>query len=353
MNRYQIRTRLCAVILLLCHLTAMVSYAEERVSDLTQSAGKLQSELDGLNGQARELAIELNQTLSAIEETSSELTKTKEALAKAKGAEQQQYESMKQRVKYMYENNPEGLLEVLFCARSMAEFLSRMTFMNAISEYDANALDKLMKTREEIAKKEQELQEEQDRLLALQETLKEKESMLYGQIAMASDKLKRYQQRIADARAKADAAKDAQITPQVPEKEPSSSQIDGSDNPINDKDPIDNISANDVTLLAALIECEAGSTHYEGMLAVGSVVVNRMKSSYYPDTLRGVIYQSGQFPPATNGLVDKVLRRGIKNSCKQAATDALAGKNNVGKCLSFRASSSGHAGTVIGSNVFF
>ena len=89
------------------------------------------------------------------------------------------------------------------------------------------------------------------------------------------------------------------------------------------------------------------------MLAVASVVVNRMNHSRYPNTLRGVIYQSGQFPPAHNGLVDKKLARGVKASCLQVAQDALAGKNNVGDCLSFRAASSGHAGTIIGDNVFF
>ena len=89
------------------------------------------------------------------------------------------------------------------------------------------------------------------------------------------------------------------------------------------------------------------------MLAVASVVVNRMKHSNYPDTLRGVIFQSGQFPPAHNGKVDKILERGVKDSCLKAAQDALNGKNNVGDCLSFRSASSGHVGTIIGDNVFF
>ena len=112
-------------------------------------------------------------------------------------------------------------------------------------------------------------------------------------------------------------------------------------------------TASDVELLAALLECEAGSSNYEALLAVGSVVVNRMKNRHYPDTVRGVIYQTGQFPPAHDGKVDKVLKRGVKDLCVQAAKDALAGKNNVGDCLSFRASSSGRDGIVIGDNVFF
>lgn len=363
MNRHRRKARLLATLLLLCCLTASVCYAEDTVDSLTQDAGQLEAELEGLNGQARQLAIELNNTLSEIEETTAQLAEAKEALAEAKGKEQLQYESMKQRVKYMYENNPAGLLEVLFSARSMAEFLNRMTFMTAISEYDANALEELVKTRETIAEEEAELTSRQNQLLELQEQLKEKESMLYGQISMASDKLQSYQQRIADARARAEAAKEAEVKPQIPQKEPEpadgpemsgTSQEPGStQEPDSLQEPIANTSVNDVELLAALIECEAGSSDYEGMLAVGAVVVNRMKSSYYPDTLKGVVYQSGQFPPATNGLVDRVLRQGIKNSCKQAAEDALAGKNNVGDCLSFRASSSGHAGTIIGSNVFF
>ena len=88
-------------------------------------------------------------------------------------------------------------------------------------------------------------------------------------------------------------------------------------------------------------------------LAVASVVVNRMKHPNYPDTLRGVIYQAGQFTPAHNGSIDRVLERGVKDACVQVANDALAGKNNVGDCLNFRSASSGHVGTVIGGNVFF
>jgi spore germination cell wall hydrolase CwlJ-like protein len=78
-----------------------------------------------------------------------------------------------------------------------------------------------------------------------------------------------------------------------------------------------------------------------------------MKSRYYPDTLNGVVYQSGQFPPATDGKVERVLQRGVKDFCIKAAIDAFNGKSNVGDCVQFRAASSGHSGTIIGDNVFF
>ena len=101
------------------------------------------------------------------------------------------------------------------------------------------------------------------------------------------------------------------------------------------------------------IRDRAGSTDYDGMLAVASVVMNRVNHRYYPDTITGVIYQSGQFSPVASGKLDKVLKRGIKSSCLEVAKDAIAGKNNVGDCLNFRAASSGHSGIVIGGNVFF
>ena len=112
-------------------------------------------------------------------------------------------------------------------------------------------------------------------------------------------------------------------------------------------------SVDEVTLLGALIQCEAGNSSYEGMLAVGSVVMNRVRSGRYPGSISGVIYQGGQFPPALNGSVAGVISRGVKGSCLQAAQEAINGVDNTNGALSFRSAGSGCAGTVIGGNVFF
>lgn len=112
-------------------------------------------------------------------------------------------------------------------------------------------------------------------------------------------------------------------------------------------------SADDVTLLGALIQCEAGSCSYEGMVAVGAVVMNRVRSGAYPGSISGVIYQGGQFTPALNGSVAAVLSRGVSGACIQAAQEAIGGRDNTNGALSFRSASSGYSGTVIGANVFF
>ena len=106
----------------------------------------------------------------------------------------------------------------------------------------------------------------------------------------------------------------------------------------------------DKELLASLIFCEAGNQPYEGQVAVGAVVMNRVKSSSYPDMISDVIYQSGQFTPAMTGWLDSVLASdGYTDSAMQAAADALAGSNPVGDCLYF---STGGGGYQLGDHYF-
>jgi uncharacterized protein YgiM (DUF1202 family) len=112
-------------------------------------------------------------------------------------------------------------------------------------------------------------------------------------------------------------------------------------------------SVDDVTLLAALIQCEAGNECYEGQVAVGAVVMNRVRSGGYPSSIYGVVYQSGQFPPAARGQVASVAANGPKASCIQAAQEALGGLDNTGGARSFARASSGRAGVVIGNHVFY
>ena len=109
----------------------------------------------------------------------------------------------------------------------------------------------------------------------------------------------------------------------------------------------------DVTLLAALIQCEAGKESYEGKLAVGAVVMNRVRSGSYPSSVSGVVNAPSQFPPATNGKVAAVIASGPSASCVEAAQAAINGATNVGGATHFKAASSGQTGVVIGNHVFW
>lgn len=113
-------------------------------------------------------------------------------------------------------------------------------------------------------------------------------------------------------------------------------------------------NADELTLLAALIWCEAGAEPYEGQVAVGAVVMNRVRSGSYPSNIYDVIYQSGQFTPAGNGKLARVIASGsASGSCYQAAQEALNGVDNTGGAIGFKNIRSGIQGLVIGNHVFF
>ena len=113
------------------------------------------------------------------------------------------------------------------------------------------------------------------------------------------------------------------------------------------------VTPQDVELLAALIQCEAGGEPYVGQVAVGSVVMNRVEAAEHPSSIPDVIYADGQFSPVRNGSLSRTLSTGdISQSCRQAAIEALAGSEPVGDKLYFRRVNGRH-GQVIGNHVFY
>lgn len=112
-------------------------------------------------------------------------------------------------------------------------------------------------------------------------------------------------------------------------------------------------SASELNILAALVQCEAGGESYEGQLAVASVVMNRVRSGAYPNTVTDVIYASGQFSPANSTKMSNLALTGnIKASCLQAAQEAINGNCNVGDALHFRRAGN-KDGIIIGNHVFW
>lgn len=114
----------------------------------------------------------------------------------------------------------------------------------------------------------------------------------------------------------------------------------------------DTASAGDLELLSTIIYCEAGNQPYEGQLAVGSVVMNRVASSSFPNSVSGVIYQSGQFSPVTSGRFAYALGAGLGSSCRSAAQAVLSGTRTV-NCLYFMVNTGTIDGIVIGDHVFY
>lgn len=107
----------------------------------------------------------------------------------------------------------------------------------------------------------------------------------------------------------------------------------------------------DLDLLAALIQCEAGGESRTGKVAVGAVVLNRVNSGAFPNSIRDVVYQGGQFSPVTNGSLSRALANGARSDCYEAAQAALNGENPVGGSLYFNSGSG--KGIQIGNQHFY
>lgn len=110
--------------------------------------------------------------------------------------------------------------------------------------------------------------------------------------------------------------------------------------------------ADELRLLGALIYCEAGNQSYDGMVGVGAVVMNRVKSGAYPNTIHSVIYASGQFTPAMTGKVARVYEGKVPDLCMQAAQAAINGETTVGGATHFRRAGK-REGYVLGDHVFW
>lgn len=93
----------------------------------------------------------------------------------------------------------------------------------------------------------------------------------------------------------------------------------------------------DLRLMASIINCEAGAESYQGKVAVGIVIMNRVSSNAFPNTIRKVVYQRGQFSPVRNGALKKRLSQydagKVNNSqwkdCIKAAKNVLSGQNYI------------------------
>lgn len=335
--------------------------AEDTVNDISGKKDALESDLSGLNGQLSDIVAQINDLEGQVSDKQGEIDQAKEDLAAAEAQSAKQYEDMKLRIQFMYENGSTPVWQMLAEAESFSDFLNRTEYITDINAYDRKKLVEYQDLQEQIAAQKEDLESDMTELVAMQDDMKKKQANVSSLINTTKANLAQTQEDLADAqsnvadledkinqmveyekqleiqKAKEDAARLAAIKEQ--EKEDTSTVV---------YVPADS----DQYLLGAIIQCEAGGESYDGKLAVGSVVINRVKSSYFPNSVSGVIYQSGQFSPVASGRLAYRLEAGVDGSCLQAAQDVLNGNITVG-CLYFRQNNGIIQGTVIGNHVFY
>lgn len=351
------------------------AYADDTVDSLEKQTNGLQNQLDSLNQDLTSLSAEITDLASKIEDTDASVQKAELDLAAAKLDEQLQYDAMKKRIKYMYETGNTSLLQIIFSSESMGDFLNKAEFVKNITEYDRNMLDELQKVHELVAKKDSDLKAEQASLAEMKTNLDQQEQELNDKISSTSGELQASSEALAKAKeaqaAAAAALKKKQEEEAAAEKQKqeeaanaaasntsgSSGNTDSGSSGGNTTITVPDTPAatTDLVLFAAILQCEAGGYNYDGILAVATVIMNRVESRAYPNTISGVVYQSGQFAPTWDGSLSRVLQSGPVSLCYQVAQEALGGARlaSVSGCYQFRSASTGMSGINVGGNVFF
>jgi spore germination cell wall hydrolase CwlJ-like protein len=219
---------------------------------------------------------------------------------------------------------------------------------------------KYIETRKNVEAKEKTLQEERTQLEDYKLKAQAEQSRVSGLVTQTSGTIKQYANDISDAEARAQALED-QIKAQEADIKALEAKLAeeirlsklASQSAWRDISEV-SFAEGDRYLLANLIYCEAGGEPYEGKVAVGAVVINRVLSSVYPDTVVGVIYQNKQFSPVASGRLALALANSKATAaCYQAADEAMSGYSNVGNCVYFRTPIPGLSGLNIGGHVFY
>ncbi len=333
---------------------------KNELNGLKDTQSSLQSELNNLNTQMTQVVANLDDLEEQIKDKETEIAETQEALEEAKATEEWQYQCMVIRVREMYERREDSYVNALLKEGTLSDILNTADYIEKVAAFERKMMDQYTENRELIEAQEAKLQTEKIELDNLKVQAEAEKNKVSGLISQTSNSIAKYGNEIAEAEQKA-LEYEAEIKKQEENleylKKKLAEEIAMSQAAANaawrDISEV-TFADGDRYLLANLIYCEAGGEPYAGQLAVASVVINRVLSSKYPDSVVGVIYQSKQFSPVASGRLDLALGSGMATaSCYKAADEAMSGVSNVGNCVYFRTPVEGLTGISIGGHVFY
>ena len=319
---------------------------QNNVSSLQNQKSQLQDTVDDYSDKLETLSAEITETESAMAEVSAQIIALNEDLQAAETLRKERYESLKKRMQMTYERGgDESLLLILFDSTSLQDFLTKYEYINDIVAYDQMKMeeyqalvDSIAAQIAEIEKKEAELDEYQTQLDEKHEELADLTDTVMGQLSSTNStlssersKLDDYDKQLSDLDEKMKAlesqtaAAQAELAKQIAERLALTKE---------DTSGSYSASASELEWLAATIQAEAGGESYTGKLAVGSVIMNRVKSSAFPNDIVSVITQTNQFASYRSGKVELIISAGPNSTCIQAAQEVLGGAR-VGDYLFF------------------
>ena len=324
----------------LAELSTQLETAGQRINDLDNRISTKQSEINQLQDKINELSIQMDE----------------------------QYASMKLRIKYMYEKDSAYTLDILLSSESLADMLVKTEYIQQISLYDRSMLDTMQETyvaqkeasellasdMEELSSLRTQASAEQENLNNIYASTQATLDTTSSNVTEAEQLALQYEQDLEAQKIAEQAAEEERARQEAAAAGSTAAGITNEIKPPAVSGQPFTYTPTDLAMLAAIIECEAGNQPYIGQLAVGSVVMNRVTSTRFANSISAVLYASGQFSPVASGRFAIVLARGARETCVQAAQETLNG-NIVIDALYFHVYRSGvdNYGTVIGDHIFY
>lgn len=332
---------------------------QENIQGLKGERNTLQGELSNLNNELTNIGNNLDKLEDDIENKEQEITDTERELERAIDTVNNQYHSMKKRLKFIYERQDAAYLELLFHG-GFGEFLNMAQYVEKLSEYDHKMLEEHRQSQKVVEETKARLEQEKSELDEYHKEVQEEQARVTGLVKTTAGNIAAYADQISEAEGVAIAYED-KIKEQDANIKALQKQLEEekAKSALAAKSKKRNISEvkfaeGDRYLLANLIYCEAGAEPYAGKVGVGAVVINRLLSSVFPDTVTGVIYQNKQFSPVASGRLALALAENrATNDCYRAADEAMTGVTNVGGCVFFRTPIPGLTGQQIGGHIFY
>ena len=330
------------------------------LKNLKGAKKRLQDDLAEANDEMIEACNHLADIEEQIRVKNAQIEQNQADLADAIEREEKQKNDMEIRVRKMYERKNSDYVSSLLQAKDMGDLLNLATWFERVETYDKDRLAEFEDAHANIEYLEATLEQQKvelDGLLADAEVEKARMAEILTNIVA---KIEATSDQISDAEQKAleyeaelkKSEEDLKVLKKKLEEELRMSReaAQGKWRSISEV----TFEEGDRKLLANIIYCEAGGEPYEGKLAVGAVVINRVLSGKFPDTVKGVIYQKSQFSPVASGRYALALASDKANAaCYQAADEAMLGVTNVGACVFFRTPIPGLTGINIGGHVFY
>lgn len=181
-----------------------IKKAKEKDKELKSQQSETQEEKEALTNQLNGIVEDMEQTQKKLSAKEQEIKQKEEELVNAKVDENNQYESMKKRIKYMYENGNTEFMEILFNSKDIGEFLNNAEYITKISEYDRAQLVTFQDVVKQVKAQEKVLKTEYTELTGLREELGEKQASVEQLLAETNTKLEDLEKKIGDNAARLD-----------------------------------------------------------------------------------------------------------------------------------------------------